>query len=149
MSTSISLNMPKYLRKCLNKLFWLCYSSKYAWTSYIFDRLLKLSRILNKPGFWICHSCICKSYAEFQIFLTMSPYASISLNISEYCWMSLDMPENAWINCSGYSRVLNVPWFSYNMMIIVTNVIMLQFLSAQFIYTGALLPFCFLTWVRK
>ena len=35
---SIFLNMPKYPWKCLNKLFWLCQASEYAWSSYMFDR---------------------------------------------------------------------------------------------------------------
>ena len=60
---SVSLNIPKYPWKYLNKLFWLCQGSEYAWSSYIFDRLLKMPPVLNKPGFWIWHSCICKGYA--------------------------------------------------------------------------------------
>ena len=32
------------------------------------------------------------------------------------------MPENARINFSDYARVLNVPRYSYNNIIIVTNV---------------------------
>ena len=58
--------------------------------------------------------------------------------------MSLNMPEKAWINCSDYARVLNMLQYSYNNIIIiinVTNVIMLEFLSAQFVYSGPLLPF--------
>ena len=51
------------------------------------------------------------------------------------------MPENAWINCFDNATVLNMPWCIYNDIIIVTNVIMLEFLSAQFIHTVALLPF--------
>ena len=35
--TSISLNMSKYPWKCLNKLFWLCYGSRYVWSSYMFE----------------------------------------------------------------------------------------------------------------
>ena len=47
---SISLYMSKYFWECLNKLFWLCHGSEYAWTSYMVDRLLKMRRVLNKPG---------------------------------------------------------------------------------------------------
>ena len=50
---SISVNMPKYPWKCLNKLFWLCQGSEYAWSSYMLDRLLKIPWVLNKPVFWI------------------------------------------------------------------------------------------------
>ena len=49
---SISLNMSKYPCKCLNKLFWLCHGSDYAWLSYMFDRLLKI---------WIWQGCICRA----------------------------------------------------------------------------------------
>ena len=45
------------------------------------------------------------------------------------------MPENAWINSSGYVRVVNMPQYSYNNVIIVTNVIMLEFMYARIIYT--------------
>ena len=50
---SVSLNISKYPWKCLNKLFWLCQGSKRAWSSYMFDRILKMPQFLNKPGFWI------------------------------------------------------------------------------------------------
>ena len=50
---SISVNMPKYPWKCLNKLFRLCQGSEYAWSSYMLDRLLKIPWVLNKPVFWI------------------------------------------------------------------------------------------------
>ena len=63
-----------------------------------------------------------------------------TLNMAEYCSMALNMPENAWINYSNYARVLSMLWYSYN-NIIVTNVIMLEFLYAQFIHPSALLPF--------
>ena len=56
-------------------------------------------------------------------------------------WILLNMPENAWKNCSDYATVLNMPWYSYNNIIIVTKVTMLAFLSAQFVHPGALLPF--------
>ena len=126
---SISLNMPKYPWKCLNKLFWLCQGSEYVWSSYMFDRLLKMNWVLNKPGFWIWHDCICKGYPEFRICLIMASYASIMpeyvwiclnpLNMPGhgYFWMSLNMPECLWIclmNCS------TVPEFSICHDIVIT-----------------------------
>ena len=86
---SISLNIPKYPWKCLNKQFWLCQGSKYAWLSYMFDKILKVSLVLNKPGFWIWHICICKGYLEFRIFLIMAPYASI---MAKYVSICLNVP---------------------------------------------------------
>ena len=49
----ILLNVPEYTWKCLNKLFWLCQGSQYAPSSYIFDMLLDMFRVLNMPEFWI------------------------------------------------------------------------------------------------
>ena len=47
--------------------------------------------------------------------------------------MSLNMPENTWINFSDYARVLNMPEYIYNnIIIIVGNVIILEFLSTRF-----------------
>ena len=40
---SISQNILQYPWKCLNKLCWACQDSEYAWSPYIFDRLLKMS----------------------------------------------------------------------------------------------------------
>ena len=37
----ISLNIPKYPWKWLNKLSWLSQGSEYAWSSYIFDKFLE------------------------------------------------------------------------------------------------------------
>ena len=50
---SMSVYMPKYPWKSLNKLFWLWQGSEYAWPSYMLDRLLKISWVLKKSGFWI------------------------------------------------------------------------------------------------
>ena len=122
---SISLNMPKYPWKCFNKLFWLCQGSEYPWSSYVFDRFLKMSPVLNKPGFRIWHGCICKGYAELRICLIVTPYASIMpeyasicLNAPRYAWTLLNvlnMSENAWINC------LTMPGFSiYRNIVIIT-----------------------------
>ena len=117
--TSISLNIPKYLWKCLNKLLWRFQGSEYTWSSYMF-RLLKMPRVLNIPGFLIWHGCICKGYTEFGICLNIAQYVSIIheyvsvyLNVPHYVWTWLNiaeyMPKNAWINCSNYARVLNLP----------------------------------------
>ena len=127
------------------------------------NRFLEMPRVLNKPEFWIWHDCICKGYAELEICLIMAPYTSIMLeyasiclnvlhlNMTEYCLKSVSIPKNSWINCSHPARVLNTPRYSYNniIFIIVTNIIVLEFLSAQFVHPGALLLFyLFLTWVR-
>ena len=52
--------------------------------------------------------------------------------------MSLNMPENTLINYFDYARVLNMPRYSYNNIVIVTNVIMLEFLYARFVHPGFL-----------
>ena len=43
-----------------------------------------------------------------------------------------------------------MPWYGYNnTIIIVTNVIIIEFLSVRFVHPGALLPFYFFSiWVR-
>ena len=91
---SISLNMPKCPWKLLNKLLWLCQGSEYAWLSYMFDRNLKMTPVLNKPAFWIWHGCICKGCAEFRICLIMDPCSS---TMPEFALMFLNMPEHGWI----------------------------------------------------
>ena len=82
----VSLNITKYPWKCFNKLFWICQGSEYAWSSFMFDRLLKMPRILNKQGFWIWKRCICKGYAIFQ-------YAWTWLNIAESPRICPKFPE--------------------------------------------------------
>ena len=96
---SIYLNTQKYPLKCLNKLLWLFHVSEYDWlhhNAYMFDRLLKMSQVLNMPGFWIWHGLsnilgINKGYKGFWKCLNMAPnvsimpwYTSICLNISQY-----------------------------------------------------------------
>ena len=45
--------------------------------------------------------------------------------------MFLTVPENAKINCSEYAKILNMPQYNNkNIVIIVTNVIVLEFLPA-------------------
>ena len=76
----------------------------------------------------------------------------ISLNIPQHDQILLNvpnMPENTCINCSDYARVLKMLQYSYNNIIIVTNVIILELVSAQCVHPGALLSFyLFLTQVR-
>ena len=50
-----------YPWKCLNKLFYASALNMLDHLSYIFDRLLKMPRVLNMPRFWIWHGCIYKS----------------------------------------------------------------------------------------
>ena len=50
--------------------------------------------------------------------------------------MSLNMPENTWINYSDYTMDLSMPWYSYNNIIILINVIILEFLPARFVHQG-------------
>ena len=106
---SVSLNMHKYPWKSLNKLFWLCQGSKYAWSYYMFDRLLKKPQVLNKPGFWIWHGCICKGYEKFWICLIMAPYTSRML---EYAWIWLNVPQYVWT----WLNIAKCPWISLKML---------------------------------
>ena len=146
---SISLNMHKYPWKFLNKLFWLCQKSENYWSSDRFGRLLKMSQVLTKPGFWIWHGLYIQGLSRVPYVSIMPEYAWICLNVSQYAWTWLNIADcpwiylqNAWINCSDYARVLNISRYSYNnIIIIVTNDILLEFLSAQFVHPGALLPF--------
>ena len=94
----IFLNNPKYSWKCLHNV--LCHNSEYSWWSYMFDKLLKMPRVLNVSEFWIWHGSIWKGYTEFWIYLNMAQcaseipeYASICLNVPEFTWTWLKMPE--------------------------------------------------------
>ena len=155
----ICISIPEYAEiswKCLNKLFWLCQGSGYAWSSYMFDKLLNMPPVLNKPGFWIWHGLYMQGLRRVPNMSIMAPYASIIpeyalmlLNMPDHGWMLLNVPEHAWTNCSDYASVLNMPRHSYNNINHVTNVTILEFLSSQFVHPGALLPFyLFLTRVR-
>ena len=153
--------MPKYLWKCLNKTFWLWQGSEFILSLYMFDRILKMPRVLSQPAFWIWHGCICKGYAEFRIFLIMAAYASImpdmsqyalkSFNILEHGWILLNVHEYAW-KCLNklfwYVRVLNMLRYNYNNIITVTNVFILEILFARFVHTDALPPFYFYFLIR-
>ena len=77
--TAISLNIPKCWWKCLNKLLWWCQGSAYAWSSYMFDRLLKMFPVLNVSGFRIWHSCMCNGYTEFWISLKKTQYQTLRI----------------------------------------------------------------------
>ena len=109
----------------------------------MFSKLLKMTSVLNKPGFWICHGCISKGYTVYRMCLIMTPYvsimpeyASICLNIPQYAFPWLNIAECHWIclkmsekNCSDYTRVFIIPWYSYNnIIIIVTYVIIIRIL---------------------
>ena len=138
---SMYLNIHEYPWKCLNKLFWLCQGSAYAWSSYMFDKILKLLWVLNNQGYWIWDRCVFHHYAKFRmpyfgsirlnnayVCLDMFKYPSLCLSMAEYCWTFLNIPENPWINRSDYARILNMSQYSHSNIIIVTNVIMLEFL---------------------
>ena len=78
----------------------MCQGSKYAQSSNMFDRILKMSQVLKKQGFWIWHDCLCKGYIDFRIFLIMAPYTSIMpkyvsiyLNTADCPWLGQKMPE--------------------------------------------------------
>ena len=116
---SVSLNIPEYPWKCLSKLFWLCQVSECTWSSYMFDPLLKMLRVLHVPGFWIWHGCICKGYTYFWIYviwlntlqqcLTMPQYALMSMNMPEHSWILLNVLDYASMSCFDYAKVLNMP----------------------------------------
>ena len=93
-----------------------------AWSSYMFNRLLKMPPVLKMPGFWIWYSCISNGYAELWICLIMAPcgskpeYATICRNAPQYTWAWLNIAECPWI-------CLEMP----DCIIIVTNVWLLDF----------------------
>ena len=91
----LSMNMFKCPWNYLNKLFRLWQDPEYAWSSYMFDILSKMTWVLNKPGFCKWHGCIWK--AQFRIWLIMIPYASICLNVPQYAWTWLNIAEYFWI----------------------------------------------------
>ena len=86
---TISLDIPKYPWKCLNKFFRLCQGFEYGWLFYMFESL----------GFRIWHSCICNGSADFWICLNMdhmSQYPLMSPNMSHNCWILFNTLEHAW-----------------------------------------------------
>ena len=132
----------------MNKLFWLCQGSEHPWSSDMFDRFLIMSWVLNKPGFWIWQGlCRVPNMSDYDslhlnnawIWLNMPYCPSICLKMAEYCW---NVPEYACRNCSDYARIHSMLQYSYNnIIIIVTNVIILEFLSTWFENPGTLLTF--------
>ena len=119
--------MPKYPWKCLKKLFWLCQGSEYAWWTDRFDRLLRIPEVLKSHCFLNMSHLFME---EFWICLFMAPYALIMpqyalmcFHMPEHDWILLNGPEYVWINCSYSAMVLNMLQYSYNNIIIVTNVI--------------------------
>ena len=95
------LNIPKCPWKCLNQLFWLCPGSEYAWSPYMFNRLLKIPQILIVPGLWIWLISICKCYMQVLYFhmqiQNMSENAWICLNALQYAWPWLNVAKCPWI----------------------------------------------------
>ena len=83
---STSLNIPKYPWKCLSKTFRLYQGPQYTWSSYMFDKLLKMPQVLNKPGFWIWHSHMAQGLRRVR---NMSDYGSIRLNNA---WIFFNIP---------------------------------------------------------
>ena len=91
-------------QKCPNSSFshnfchWLQVSE-----SCMFNRILKMPRVLIKPGSWTCHGCMQMGCAELRIYLIMVPYAAIMpeyastrLNMYGHSWILLNVPEYAW-----------------------------------------------------
>ena len=90
----ISLNIfEKDLILWFNSIFWFwpCQGSGYAWSSYMFDKLLKMAGLLNMLGSWIWYGCICKGYREFWICQNMVQHSTI---MPESALMSFGMPEH-------------------------------------------------------
>ena len=76
---------------------------KCGWIFIMCDRILKMPQVINKPGFWIWHSCICKGYEEFRMFFIMAPYASV---MPKYALICLDVPQYAWTRLN----IAECPW---------------------------------------
>ena len=113
--TSVSLNMPKYPWKWLNKLFWLCQGSEYACSSYMFGRLLKMPPVLDKPGFWY-GTIVYARVTESSEYVCLAPYASVTpeygsifLNLPQYAWTWLNIPECPWM--------YEYPWICLNKLL--------------------------------
>ena len=97
----ICINISKYPWKRLNKLFWLCQNSKYAWSPYIFNKLWKVPQILNMPGLYKQQELhrVPNISENGTICLTMPEwpqYSLTSLKMLEHSWMFLNATEYAW-----------------------------------------------------
>ena len=169
---SVSLNILKYPWKYLNKLFWLCQGSEYAWSSCMLNRLLIMLWVLYMTRLymlWFCSVANMSDMAQpvsIMPELNMPQYTSMFLSTREHGWKLLNGPWYAWkcmnklfllyqsscyaicftifniwqgfeFNAWGikYVGVVNMLWYSYNIIIIVT-VIILQFLCACFVHPG-------------
>ena len=112
---------------------WICLIIWNVWLAFI------TPWVLNVSEFWVWHGCICKGYTVFCIYLYNMPENNV-LTISRfsiciiilYIWQSFKYASGI-----KYPRVLNVLWYSYNnIIIILSNAITLEFLSAWFIHPG-------------
>ena len=118
----------------------------------------------SKYGF-ICNSYsefwICLDIARYATI--MPQYALIPLSMPEHGWILLNVPKYVWkclnkllwfstcliITCIShgfeyvsvikYAKVLNMLRYSYNNIITITSVVMLECLSARFVHPGPLL----------
>ena len=97
-SSCAPVSVAEHASISLNML--LVKDSEYAWSSCIFDRLLKMSLVLVK------HCCINKGYAEFRICLIMTPYASI---MAQYASISMSLNVWTWFNIAEW------PWICLKM----------------------------------
>ena len=131
----------------------------HAWYAFVDASGSKRARVLNMSRLYIQGLHRTSEYGPIYlnnawICLKNAWICHLTFLITaHYCWMSLNMLENAWINCLWYlifdilfldiwqdfecassikyARVLNMPQYSYNnIIIIVNNVIILEFLSA-------------------
>ena len=87
-----SIGFRRYLK------FWLCQGSEYDWSSYMFNSLLKMSRVLTVSGFWIC-LIILHVQQAFEDILS-SDYAR-----------ALNMPYHLRYKVLNMSQALNVQGF--------------------------------------
>ena len=96
----ICFNISECPWKCLNKLFWLCQGSEYAWSSYNARQAYKdasgskCARVLNMARLYMQGLCRILNMLEYDsIFLNVFQYAWPWLNIAECPWISLKMSE--------------------------------------------------------
>ena len=88
--------------------------------------------LTSSTGFWRCLRFKISQGSKYSTVVNarVRQCAWTWLNIAEYPWICLEMP--------AFARILSIPQYSYNNIItIVTNVVMLEFLSARFIHPGA------------
>ena len=88
-----SLNTLKMLERTILIILglWICMIILHIRQAFEDDS--KTQEVLNKPGFWIWHNWIWKSYAESWIclimvlYLSIMPeYVSLCLSVSQYVW---------------------------------------------------------------